>query len=73
MAMATVMFRCPTTGYRVQEWFSDDASEDSDNTYRSVLCVACQRVHLVNPGSGKVFGVVEESKDNLDLRRDSEV
>jgi hypothetical protein len=28
--MATVMFRCPTTGYRVQEWFSDDASEDGE-------------------------------------------
>lgn len=57
--MAMIMFRCPTTGYHVHELFAEDVSDDGDDTYRSVLCMGCQRVHLVNPNSGKVLGVGE--------------
>ena len=31
--MATFLFRCPNTGYRVQGWVADDGSEDTDETY----------------------------------------
>jgi hypothetical protein len=58
--MPSVMFRCPNTGYRVQGWFADDVSEDGDNTYRSLTCIACQGVHLVSL-RGKVLGISDES------------
>jgi hypothetical protein len=48
------VFLCPNTGARVQGWFADNGSKDSDDTYQSVNCLACQRVHLVNPATGKV-------------------
>ena len=54
--MATFLFRCPNTGAHVQGWFADDGSENNGETYQSVTCLACQRVHMVNPKSGKVLG-----------------
>jgi hypothetical protein len=54
--MPTVLFRCPNVGVHVQGWLSDDGSEDGDETYQSVTCLACRRMHLVNPKSGKVLG-----------------
>ena len=56
MAMATLIYRCPTTGQNVQAWFSDGGSEDDDETYETVTCMACQKVHLVSPRTGKVLG-----------------
>jgi hypothetical protein len=58
--MATLLFRCPNTGYRVQGWVSDDGSEDAAETYESVTCYACRQMHLVRPTTGKVLGVDEE-------------
>jgi hypothetical protein len=57
--MATVLFRCPNTGDRVQGWFVDDVSGDSE-TYEAVTCLACRQVHMVNPRTGKVLGTDEE-------------
>ena len=37
--MAIFLFRCPNTGYRVQGWVADDASEDTDETYETVSCL----------------------------------
>jgi hypothetical protein len=34
-------------------------SEDEEETYRSVKCLACERIHLVNPKTGKVLGADE--------------
>jgi hypothetical protein len=60
----------PYHGLQSAGMVSDDAFDDGDNTYRSVLlCVACQRVHQVNPRSSKVFGVEQESRPSLDLGR----
>ena len=58
--MATFLFRFPNTGYRVQGWVADDGSEDTEGTYETVSCHACQQVHLVNPSTGKVLGVVDD-------------
>ena len=58
--MGAILFRCPNTGYRVQGWFAEDVSETDEDTYETVTCLACQRVHLVNPKTGKVFGGLEE-------------
>ena len=54
--MATLAYRCPTTGQHVQAWFSDDGSEDGTETYESVPCLACRGIHLVNLKTGKVLG-----------------
>ena len=62
--MATVLFFCPNTGDRVQGWFADDGSEDSE-TYEAVTCLACRQVHMVNPKTGKVLGADEETDDPL--------
>jgi hypothetical protein len=35
-------------------------AEDFSDEYQTVACVACQRVHLVNPATGKVLGQDEE-------------
>jgi hypothetical protein len=58
--MATVIFRCPTTGKNVQAWFADDVSADNGETYDPVTCIACRRVHLVNRVTGKTLGEVDE-------------
>ena len=57
--MAAVMFLCPTTGLHVHEWFDDDLPTEGE-VYEPVTCLACQRVHLIDPKSGKVLGASEE-------------
>jgi hypothetical protein len=57
--MATRLFRCPSTGHRVQGWFADNGSVNGD--YEGVTCLACRQVHMVNPKTGKVLGVDEET------------
>jgi hypothetical protein len=57
--MAALIYQCPTTGQRVQSWFADDVSENSES-YETVICLACSLVHLVNPKTGKILGADEE-------------
>jgi hypothetical protein len=59
MAYGAILFRCPNTGHQVQGWIAEDVSEDEEDTYRSVTCLACERMHLVNPKTGKVLGADE--------------
>lgn len=54
--MATFVYRCPTTGLRVQGWVADGSTERDDDRYEAVTCDACAREHLVNPKTGKVLG-----------------
>ena len=53
--MATRLFRCPSTGHRVQGWLADNGSVNGDETYEGVNCLACRQVHMVNPKTGKVL------------------
>jgi hypothetical protein len=53
--MATFLYRCPNTGLQVQGYTPEQISDD-DSPYETVTCLACQQVHLVRPGSGKVLG-----------------
>jgi len=53
--MATFLFRCPTTGERVQGWSAEEVSGDQPDTYETVTCIACRQVHLVNPATGEVL------------------
>jgi hypothetical protein len=55
MATYAFLYRCPTTGHKVQG-VVPHAPEDT-RTYETVTCAVCSRVHLVNPTSGHVAGV----------------
>jgi hypothetical protein len=61
--MAVFLYRRPNTGQQVQGWIADDPTEDDPDddgdTYRSLVCLACTSVHLVNPRTGKVLGSVD--------------
>ncbi len=57
--MPPFIYRCPNTGYRVQGFTAEEVSEDTD-TYQTITCLMCQRVHLVNPATGKVLGEEDE-------------
>jgi hypothetical protein len=52
--MAPFLYRCLATGMKVQGWRADEV--DDDETYVSVICLACRQVHLVNPATGKTLG-----------------
>lgn len=54
--MATFLYRCPTTGLRVQGWVADDPTERNDDSYEAVTCPVCMRVHTVGPKTGKLLG-----------------
>jgi hypothetical protein len=51
-SMVMFLFRCPATGYRLQGWVDDNPENDIE-AYQPVTCLACGRVHLVNPKTGK--------------------
>jgi len=55
--MAPFTYRCPNTGKTVQGF---TAEEVSDDTYESISCLACRKVHFVNPTTGKVLGEDDE-------------
>ncbi len=55
MANYAFVYRCPTTGHRVQGFVRAPAPDDA-STYETVTCTVCNRVHLVNPSSGYVAG-----------------
>ncbi len=57
--MAAFLYRCPSTGQRVQGWVADDPSENED-AYQSLTCLACTQTHMVNPKTGKVLGMDDE-------------
>jgi hypothetical protein len=55
---STFLYRCPTTGHKVQGLLRRNVcSTDDAVTYETVTCLACNGVHLVDPGSGRVLGV----------------
>jgi hypothetical protein len=54
--MAPFIYRCPSTGMKVQGWLADDPSEDEGEAYETVSCLACKRLHLVSRSNGRVLG-----------------
>jgi BRK domain len=57
--MAAFLYRCPNTGLQVQGYTADDLTEGDVEAYESLKCLACTRMHLVNPKTGKVLGADE--------------
>jgi hypothetical protein len=53
--MPLFVYRCPTTGYRVQGFSAEDVSVNT-HTYEPVACPLCKRTHQVNPATGAVLG-----------------
>ena len=43
-------------GLKVQGWVADNGSENDREAHRTVKCLACRQLHLVNPVTGKVMG-----------------
>ena len=61
MAMIPTIFRCPTTGLKVQGLFADESPADaSESIFDSVRCAACNGTHLINRSTGKILGASDE-------------
>ncbi len=54
--MVTFVYCCPNTGFRVQGYSPEQASDSDPNHFEAVTCVMCRQVHLVNPTTSKVVG-----------------
>ena len=54
--MATVLYHCPNTGFRVQGYTVDEMIPPDHDDYVPVRCLACKLRHDVNPKTGKVLG-----------------
>lgn len=50
-----VVFKCPRTGTNVQHWL-EDVPDDAKDTYTSVICQACTKLHLIHSSTGKLLG-----------------
>jgi hypothetical protein len=49
------VFRCLTTGQNVQGYSEADDASGGELRYEGVSCLACGRVHVVNPATGKLL------------------
>jgi hypothetical protein len=54
--MRITTFLCPNTGVWLQTWCANNGSEDNNETYERVTCIACRQLHMVNPRTGNVLG-----------------
>jgi hypothetical protein len=53
--MTTFLYRCPNTGQQAQARTDDPPVADDPEAYQSVKCIACLRLHWVNPRTGRVL------------------
>lgn len=55
--MAPIIFKCPTTGMKVQ-WETEEDSRIQDDAvlYQSIKCPGCTRIHFINRLTGKLLG-----------------
>jgi hypothetical protein len=60
--MTIFVYRCPNTGKKVQGWTDDPPVADDAEAYQSVKCVACARLHWVNPRTGRVLEPTEKHR-----------
>jgi hypothetical protein len=58
--MAPFIYRCPTTGLSVQGLAADTVPDANTETYESVTCPVCTRVHLVKRSTGRTLGDRDE-------------
>lgn len=48
------LYCCPITGQNVQGYSESDDLPDGERRYEGVHCLACGRLHIVNPTTGKL-------------------
>ena len=54
----TITFLCPNMGVWVESRFADNGwSEERDEIYERVSCLACRQLHMLNLRTGKTLGV----------------
>jgi hypothetical protein len=58
--MVWLVYRCPATGLNVQGFFADEVPATEADSYESVTCTACTRVHLINRSTGKTLHEYDE-------------
>ena len=58
--MVPFIYRCPATGLNVQGLLADDKSANKSETYETVKCLACSRLHLIHRSTGKILGHEEK-------------
>jgi hypothetical protein len=59
--MATVIYQCPVTGFKVQGWVPEDVPEtELEHTFIPMTCTVCTHTHLVHPLTGKVLASDDE-------------
>jgi hypothetical protein len=63
--MATVLYYCPNTGFRVQGYTEDETISPDHDFYVPVRCLACKLLHLVNPKTGEGLSRGEETSSGL--------
>jgi hypothetical protein len=52
-----ILFKCPRLGTNVQHWLPDTPpDEPKSNSYASVVCLACTRLHFIHKETGKLLG-----------------
>ncbi len=51
-----ILFKCPRLGVNVQHWLPEISPEDKPDSYRSVVCLACTRLHFIHKETGKLLG-----------------
>jgi hypothetical protein len=53
-----ILFKCPHLGTNVQHWLpaTSPENEGSSNSYVSVVCLACTRLHFIHRETGKLLG-----------------
>ena len=54
--MGKLIFRCTRTGMNVQIEMPEPEPTDTPDSYESVTCPACARIHLINKTTGKSLG-----------------
>ena len=54
--MATLLYHCPNTGFRVHGYTEDETITPDHDDYVPVRCVACKLRHRVNLKTGKLLG-----------------
>ena len=61
----TIPFLCPNMGVSVESSFAD--TEDSDEIYERLTCLACRQLHMLNLRTGKILGVRQSSIGASDI------
>ena len=51
-----IIFRCPHTGLNVQHALEAASEERPKDSYTSVYCPACTKIHFVHHATGKLLG-----------------